>query len=488
MEELKVKIGLEVHVQLTKLKTKLFCSCPSDYRGKPPNTYVCPVCLGLPGSLPKVNIKAIEYAIMVALALNCKINKRILFFRKHYFYPDMTKNFQITQYDRAGGAPIAVNGYLKLNVNGKEKIIRIRRINIEEDPGKLVYPTGSIITSPYTLVDYNRAGIALLEIVTEPDIETPAEARLFLQKLRSILEHLGVCDCSLEGAVRTDANISIAGGGRVEIKNIGSVKDVEKALAYEVLRQKEAFLKGVSVRSETRHWDDVRKVTVPLRVKEEEQDYRYFPEADIPPITITDDYIEKIAKCMPELPDERIKRFQKEYGLPQYDASVLVSNKKLADFFEEAVKLYGGNPKKVANVIINDFLRWLHEKNMRISDVKTGPGDIAELLKLMDKGIISIKIAKEILPEMIVTGKKPKEIVREKGLLRISDEQVLKPIILRVFSKHKKAVHDALKEEKAINYLIGQVMKLTRGRADPVITRNIIVQLLEKIRKGENII
>jgi len=487
MKELKVKIGLEVHVQLTKLKTKLFCSCPSDYRGKPPNTYVCPVCLGLPGSLPKVNTKAIEYAVMVALALNCRINRRILFFRKHYFYPDMTKNFQITQYDRAGGAPIAVNGYLKLNVNGMEKVIRIRRINIEEDPGKLVYPTGSIITSPYTLVDYNRAGIALLEIVTEPDMETPAEAKLFLQKLRSILEHLGVCDCSLEGAVRTDANISIAGGGRVEIKNIGSVKDVEKALAYEILRQKEAVLKGVSVRSETRHWDDVRKVTVPLRVKEEEQDYRYFPEADIPPIIITDDYIEKIAKCMPELPDERIKRFQKEYGLPQYDASVLVSNKKLADFFEETVKLYGGSPKKVANMIINDFLRWVHEKNLRISDVKTKPGDIAELLKLMDKGIISIKIAKEILPEMIVTGKKPKEIIKKRRLLRISDKQVLKPIVLKVFSEHRKAVHDALKDEKAINYLIGQVMKYTRGRADPVIARNIIMELLEKMRKGETI-
>ncbi len=485
MEKLKVKIGLEVHVQLTKLKTKLFCSCPSDYRGKPPNTYVCPVCLGLPGSLPKVNSKAIEYAVMVALALNCKINRKVMFFRKHYFYPDMTKNFQITQYDRAGGAPIAVNGYLKLSTSDKEKVVRIRRINIEEDPGKLVYPTGSIITSPYTLVDYNRAGIALLEIVTEPDIETPAEARLFLQKLRSILEHLDVCDCGLEGAVRTDANISVAGGGRVEIKNIGSIKDVEKALMYEILRQKEALLKGLSIRSETRHWDDVRKVTVPLRVKEEEQDYRYFPEADIPPIIITEEFIEKIAKQMPELPDERLKRFQREYGLPYYDSSVLVSNKKLADFFEETVKLYKRNPKKVANVIINDFLRWIHEKGLELDNVKAKPKDIAELLKLLDNGIISIKIAKTVLPEIIVSGKSPSQVVKERKLLKISDKQIIRQIALKIFREHKKAAFDALKDKKAINYLIGQIMKYTKGRADPAVTGKVVKELLTDLKEGK---
>lgn len=485
MKNVNVKIGLEVHVQLTSLKTKLFCSCPSDYRGKPPNTHVCPVCLGLPGSLPVVNEKAIEYAVMVAYALKSKVNRRVMFFRKHYFYPDMTKNFQITQYDRAGGAPIAIGGFLTIEANGVRKKVRIRRINIEEDPGKLVYPTGSIITSPYTLVDYNRAGIALLEIVTEPDMKSPIEARVFLNTLRSILEHLGVCDCSLEGSMRTDANISIGDGARVEIKNIGSPKDVEKALSYEIIRQKQALLKGVKVRSETRHWDDIRKVTVPLRVKEEEQDYRYFPEADIPPLILSEKYLEEIRLKMPELPEARARRFIEQYNLPQYDAHVLVSEKKLADFFESTLKHYSKDPKKVANLIINDFLRWLHEHNIEISEVKTKPKDIAELLSLHDKNLISIKIVKLILPEMIITGKKPSEIVREKKLLKISDKKVLEKIVLEVFSENRKAVMDALVNEKAMNYLIGQVMRKTRGKADPILTNTIVREYLEKIRKGE---
>ncbi len=485
MEKSDVKIGLEVHVQLTALKTKLFCSCPSDYRGKPPNTHVCPVCLGLPGALPVVNKKAIDYAIMVALALNSKINEKIIFFRKHYFYPDLPKNFQITQYDKAGGAPIALGGFLKINVNGKEKIIRIRRINIEEDPGKLVYPTGSIITSPYTLVDYNRSGIALLEIVTEPDMTTPAEARAFLNKLRSILEHLGVCNCELEGSMRADANISVAGGSRVEIKNIGSPKDVEKALAYEIVRQKQAISKGVTVKSETRHWDDLRKVTVPLRVKEEEQDYRYFPEADIPPIVVTRDYIEKIRKSMPELPDVRAKRFVKEYGLTEYEAQVLVMSKWLADFFEEALKYYSGKPRKLANILINDFLRWIHEKELEPSSIKAKPQHIAELLKLLDEKVISIKILKNILPEIIVQGKSPRKIILERDLVRISDRETIKKIVLEVFMEHKKSVHDALVNEKAVHYLIGQVMRKTRGKADPELTHEMVLEMLEKVRKGE---
>ncbi len=485
MEERNVKIGLEVHVQLTALKTKLFCSCPSDYRGKPPNTHVCPVCLGLPGALPVVNRKAIDYAIMVALALNSKINEKIIFFRKHYFYPDLPKNFQITQYDRASGAPIAIGGFLKINVNGKEKIVRIRRINIEEDPGKLVYPTGSIITSPYTLVDYNRSGIALLEIVTEPDMSSPAEARAFLNKLRSILEHLGVCNCELEGSMRADANISVAGGSRVEIKNIGSPKDVEKALAYEIVRQKQAISKGVIVKSETRHWDDLRKVTVPLRVKEEEQDYRYFPEADIPPIVITKDYIEKIRESMPELPDARAKRFIENYGLTEYEAQVLVTSKWLADFFEEALKHYSRKPKKLANILINDFLRWVHEKELEPDRIKAKPQHIAELLKLLDDKVISIKILKNILPEIIINGKSPHEIISERDLVKISDKEVIKKIVLEVFIEHKKSVCDALVNKRAIHYLIGQVMRKTRGKADPELTHKIVLEMLEKVKKGE---
>jgi len=267
-----VKIGLEVHVQLTSLKTKLFCGCSSDYRGKEPNTLVCPVCLGLPGSLPVLNRKAVEYAVMAALALNCKLSNRMLFFRKNYFYPDLPKNFQITQYDRAGGVPLAKDGYLYIEHEGRRKKIRISRVHLEEDPGRLVH-LGPIDHSPYTLVDYNRSGIALLEIVTEPDIRSPREARVFLQKLRSILEHLGIFDGSLEGSLRCDANISLAGGTRVEVKNISSFKEVERALSFEITRQKGLLEKGIAVKRETRHWDETRRVTVSLRTKETEQDY-----------------------------------------------------------------------------------------------------------------------------------------------------------------------------------------------------------------------
>ena len=285
--------------------------------------------------------------------------------------------------------------------------------------------------------------------------------------------------------MRADANISVAGGSRVEIKNIGSPKDVEKALAYEIVRQKQAISKGVTVKSETRHWDDLRKVTVPLRVKEEEQDYRYFPEADIPPIVVTRDYIEKIRKSMPELPDVRAKRFVKEYGLTEYEAQVLVMSKWLADFFEEALKYYSGKPRKLANILINDFLRWIHEKELEPSSIKAKPQHIAELLKLLDEKVISIKILKNILPEIIVQGKSPRKIILERDLVRISDRETIKKIVLEVFMEHKKSVHDALVNEKAVHYLIGQVMRKTRGKADPELTHEMVLEMLEKVRKGE---
>lgn len=483
ISDVDVIIGLEVHVQITKLKTKLFCSCPSDYRNKSPNTNVCPVCLGLPGALPVVNEEAIKKALRVALALNCKISNYLIFSRKHYFYPDMTKNYQISQYEGVGGTPIAHSGFLAIDIGDRKKTIRIRRINLEEDPGRITYPTGSILTSSYALIDYNRAGIALLEIVTEPDIKSPREARIFIEKLKSLLEHLDICDCDLEGALRVDANISLPGGNRVEIKNISSPKEVEKALTYEILRQKHALVKGEVIKRETRHWDSARQVTVPMRVKEEEEDYRYFPDPDLPPIFISKELIRKILKELPELPDERIKRFMKVYKLSEYESNVLVMDKKLADYFEEIVKIYG-KPKKVVNILINDFLRYVNEFNLSLAEAinRVKPEYVKELLKMLDEGLISIKILKNILPQIIKLGVKPSRIIKELGLVKISNMDYLKKIIDEVFEENPKAVKDALKYPKAINFLIGQVMRKTKGRADPVLTRRLIEEKLSQLK------
>ncbi|RLI00285.1 Asp-tRNA(Asn)/Glu-tRNA(Gln) amidotransferase GatCAB subunit B [Candidatus Bathyarchaeota archaeon] len=473
-------MGLEIHVQLTSLKSKLFCGCPSDYRGKEPNTNVCPVCLGLPGTLPVVNKKAVEYAVMAAAALNCKINHKILFFRKNYFYPDLPKNFQISQYDRAGGLPIGTDGYVEIKVKNAKKKVRIGRVHLEEDPGRLTY-LGPIDRSPYTLVDYNRSGIALLEIVTLPDLNSPKEARILLRKLRSILEHLGVFDGSLEGAMRCDANVSIEGGSRVEIKNISSFKEVERALTYEIIRQRDLLSKERRVLRETRHWDERRRVTISLRTKEEEQDYRYFPEPDLPVFLLDDTFIKNVVSSMPELPDARIERFKKMYGLPEYDAEVLVADKRIADFFEECVKLYN-QPKKISNWVMSDVLRYLYENNLEIHESKLSPKHLVEMIKMIDEGEISGKIAKKVLPEMIVTGKDPREIVKEKNLLRISSIQEIKALIKTVFEENRKAVEDALKDEKAIHFLVGQVMRKTRGRADPELTHNLIKEELDKLK------
>ena len=478
-----VIIGLEVHVQLTSLKTKLFCGCSSDYRGKEPNTLVCPVCLGLPGALPVLNRKALEYAVMAALALNCKVSKRMFFFRKNYFYPDMPKNFQISQYDRAGGVPLAVNGYLTIEDQNRVKKIRISRIHLEEDPGRLVH-LGPIDQSPYTLVDYNRAGIALLEVVTEPDFNSPKEARLFLQKLRSILEHLGIFDGSLEGAMRCDANISLEGGTRVEIKNITSFKEVERALNFEILRQRDLLEKGISVKRETRHWDEARRITVSLRTKEEEQDYRYFPEPDLVPIVLSEEFIKDIKRRMPELPEARMRRFMLSYGLPRYDAEVLVSSKDLADFFEECVKIYN-KPKKISNWMMSDLLRCLYENNLELKESKITPQSLVEMIQLIEEGTISVKIAKKILPTMILTGRTPREIVESEGLTKITNRKLLSELIATVFRENPKAVRDALTNEKAIHFLVGQLMKKTKGKADPALANEMIKEMLEAVRRRE---
>ncbi|ARM75847.1 Asp-tRNA(Asn)/Glu-tRNA(Gln) amidotransferase subunit GatB [Acidianus manzaensis] len=464
------KVGLEVHVHLNSLKTKLFCSCPTDYVGKDPNTVVCPVCLGLPGAIPVLNEEALRKAVMVAIALNCEIAPKLIFSRKHYFYPDMAKNYQISQYDGPGSMAIAKSGYLMLS---NDKKVRIRRINIEEDPAKIIYPTGSMLTSNFTYLDYNRSGIGLLEIVSEPDISSPKEAREFIEKLRSIIEHLGVCDCEAEGAMRADVNVSVEGGERVEVKNVGSIKDIEEAIKYEIARQRAAVSQGLKVLRETRHWDTERKVSVPTRLKEADEDYRYFPDPDLPPYIIEPEYIEKVKQEMPELPDARAKRMIKVYNITEYDAKVLVSDKALADLFENTAKIYK-DYKKIANLLINDYLRWINDKDLKISDSKATPETLSELLKLMDKGIISIKILKQILPEIILEGKDPRELVEKENLTVIKDENYLEKIIEEVISENADAAKIAKNDPKVLNFLIGQVMKKTKGKADPKLTNELL--------------
>ncbi len=480
-----VRIGLEIHVQLTSLKTKLFCGCTSDYRGKDPNTLVCPVCLGIPGALPVLNRRAVESAVMVALALNCKLSERMFFFRKNYYYPDMPKNFQISQYDRAGGVPLAADGFLHFDVDSKRKKVRISRVHLEEDPGRLVH-LGPIDQSPYTLVDYNRSGITLLEVVTDPDLNSPKEARILLQRLRSILEHLEIFDGSFEGAMRCDANVSIAGGTRVEIKNISSFKEVERALSFEIMRQRGLLKKGLAVRRETRHWDETRRITITLRTKEEEHDYRYFPEPDLVPIKITKDLIKEIKDKMPELPEARVQRFIKMYNLSQYGAEVLVGNKALADFFEGCVKICN-RPNEVGNWVTSDLLRYLYENNLDLSESKITPELLAEMIRLIDDGVISGKIAKRVLREVVLTGRRPLQIVEEEGLVKISFRKTLEKMVDQVFSENPVAVDDALADEKAVNFLVGQLMKETRGKADPALANQIIRERLETIKAKEKL-
>ncbi len=478
-----VKIGLEIHVQLTRLRTKLFCSCSADYRGAPPNTHVCPVCLGLPGSLPVVNEEAVKQAVMVCLALNGRVAEKLRFVRKHYFYPDLPKQYQISQYDGPGGEPICRGGYVEFEYRGEKRRVRIRRINLEEDPGRIVLPgVVSPRLAPYVLVDYNRSGVALLEIVTEPDLREPGEARAFLEKLRSILEHLEVCDCGLEGAMRVDANVSVEGGARVEVKNIGSIRDVERALAYEIMRQRKLIESGGVVRRETRHWDPVRRVTYTARAKEYEEDYRYMPDPNLPPIPIPHGLVEKIRAEMPELPDQRLRRMVAEYRIPEHLARQMLVYKRLADFYEDAARLYHGDYSRLASLIVNDLLGWLKEEGLDKLYSVVKPEHVAKLLSMVDAGRISLRQAKELIPKLVETGEDPERLAEKLGLVRISDEALIRRVVEKVFAENPKAVNDALKNPKAVNYLVGLVMRETRGRADPRLTRRIIEEMLREMR------
>jgi aspartyl-tRNA(Asn)/glutamyl-tRNA(Gln) amidotransferase subunit B len=473
-----IKIGLEIHCQLTGLQSKLFCSCYCDYRAKQPNTNICPICCGLPGTLPLLNRMAVNFAYMISIALGCKVQDKIIFYRKNYFYLDLPKNFQITQYNAYGITSIGIDG--KLEYNGGNA--RIRRIQLEEDPGRLVYENDDTNTSFYTLIDYNRAGVPLVEIVTEPDFTDPKDVRVFLNKITSILEHLGVCNTKLEGSVRCDANVSVDKDRRVEIKNVNSFREVERALSYEIARQKTMSIHNIEIKTETRHWDDTRKVTKQARVKEEEQDYRYFPEPDIPTIILGNEFLTTLKTNMPELPDERKTRFIIDYKLSEHVAQVLIDNKELADFFESAVKIYA-SPNEIANWIVTDLLGFVcdSKEGSLLSGLKIEAKHIAELAKLVDLNTINRSMAKMILSQMISTGEMPLQVVERKDASKIDDRSFILESVESMFRSEESAVRDARQNPKAINFLLGRVMQLTKGRADPRIARELIEAKLSEL-------
>ncbi|MFO8019777.1 MAG: Asp-tRNA(Asn)/Glu-tRNA(Gln) amidotransferase subunit GatB [Promethearchaeia archaeon] len=481
-QENDVVIGLEIHIQLTNLNTKLFCSCSSNYRDAEPNSHTCPICLGLPGALPVINEKALEFATRLALALEGKINRRMYFFRKHYFYPDLPKNFQITQYNKAGGKAFADGGKITIKIDGKKRDLPLDRIHLEEDPGRLIHK-GSIATSPYTLVDYNRSGITLIEIVTKPVMRSPEEAREFLNQLKSIVQYIEIADLDLEGSCRVDANISIKGYKRSEVKNISSFKEVERALKWEIQRQRNLIKRGKEIKQETRHWDDVNRITIALRTKEFEKDYRYFPEQDLVPIEIDDDFIDTVEKNLPELPNQRMNRLQEEYSLSEFDAELLVIDKHIADFYEKGVQKepsFGKEEyKQFCNWLMSDISRWLNEHDTSIQNTELKPNELAKLIKYINSGKITGKIAKTFVADLM-KGKTVDKIIEDTGKKRIADEDKLSHIVQEVIEENEDIVKDYRKNPKALQALIGRVMKKTRGQADPLKTKDLMLDYLEE--------
>ncbi|MCX5697477.1 MAG: Asp-tRNA(Asn)/Glu-tRNA(Gln) amidotransferase subunit GatB [Candidatus Omnitrophica bacterium] len=471
-------IGLEVHVQL-KTNTKAFCGCSTEF-GKEPNTQVCPVCLGFPGSLPVLNSLALEYAIRVGLALNCQVQEFTKFDRKHYYYPDLPKNYQISQYD----LPISKDGFLDIELEGKAKRIRIKRVHLEEDAGKLIHEKNT------SLVDYNRAGMPLLEIVSEPDISSPQEAYEYLTALKSIVQYLGVSDCDMEkGSLRCDANISLrekgttALGVKAELKNLNSFKAVKDALAFEAGRQEAVLNEGDKVIQETLLWNEQKSETFSMRSKEEAKDYRYFPEPDLPPFLISAQKIEEARSEIPELPAQKKERFVKEYGLSLYDANILVADKKNADYAEERLKAWGTEDKKpVANWLIGPLAAIAGNNNIQISQVRIPVEDFLELIDLVEnKQAISNLSGKTVLAEMFSTHKKPAIIIQEKNLAQISDASSLGGIIEAVINENERSAKDYRSgKENALMFLVGQVMKKSRGKANPKVVQELLKEKLSK--------
>jgi aspartyl-tRNA(Asn)/glutamyl-tRNA(Gln) amidotransferase subunit B len=460
------KIGLEIHCQLTKLESKLFCSCKANYRDHEINSNVCPVCMGLPGTLPRLNQKAIEKATIIAMALNCSTPEKIAFFRKNYFYPDLPKNFQITQLNIYGDTSVGGPGMIMVG----DKKIRITRIQLEEDPGRLIYE-GSSSKNQITLVDYNRAGTPLVEIVTEPDFENPKQVREFLNILSDLLENLNVSDPSLEGAMRADANVSIEGGNKVEIKNIGSFHDLEKAVHFEITRQESLHSRDIPIAQETRHWDDKRKITISSRSKEEELDYRYFLEGDIPWIKIGKEIQEKLKSEMPESISSKKERYVTKYSIPDQVAVVLSSDKFYSDLFDKSHT--DNNAKEIANIITTDLMGLVDTREKR-EESKLEPVHLNELADAIQSGKLTRTSAKNALYEIVKSGKELDQVISELDLGNVSDTDELLKIIKQIISDEPQAVEQAKTNPQTINFLVGKVMQKTKGKADPKLTLDLL--------------
>lgn len=476
-DDYEVIIGLEVHAELST-NTKIYCNCTTKF-GADPNTHCCPICTGMPGVLPVLNEKVVEYAVKMGLATNCEISRFSKQDRKNYFYPDLPKAFQTSQYD----LPLCEHGHVDINVDGEKKSIGITRIHIEEDAGKLIHDayTGD------TLVDMNRCAVPLIEIVSEPDIRSAKEAVEYMQTLKSILEYLEICDCKMqEGSLRCDVNLSVRKKGekkfgtRTETKNLNSFKAIQNSIEFETKRQIEVLEEGGTIYQETRRFDDAKGIGYAMRTKEDAHDYRYFPEPDLAPIVLSEEYIQNIKDNLPEMPHVKKERYITEYGIPEYDAGIITSSKEVAMYFEKVAEL-SNNPKLSSNWIMGDFASKLNEAEITISNSKIKPEDLAELIKLIDNNTISSKIAKTVFEEMFETGKAPKTIVEEKGLVQITDENALKEIVIRVIENNPKSVEDyKAGRDKAIGFLVGQIMKETKGKANPGIVNKILLEILSK--------
>jgi aspartyl-tRNA(Asn)/glutamyl-tRNA(Gln) amidotransferase subunit B len=477
-------IGLEVHSQLIT-KTKMFCGCLAAYADQAPNSAVCPICLGMPGVLPVINRKAVEYTIMTGLALGCDIPAWAKFDRKNYPYPDLVKGYQISQYD----APLCVNGHLTFTLrDGTERRPGITRVHLEEDTARLLHRADST-GEGYSLVDVNRSGTPLMEIVGEPDLRSPEEAKLYLQKLRMILRYLGVSTGNMEeGSFRCDANISLRPygqttlGAKVEIKNLNSFVSVEKALQYEIQRQTELLDRGERIHQETRGWVEDKGYTIGQRSKEQAHDYRYFPEPDLPPMVVSREWVDEIRAKMPELPDAKAVRYARDFGLKPDQVAVLVEDRAKAEYFEQAVeagKGKNGRTPALANWIINDVGGVLNDRGWSIRELPVQPGQLNELLDLIDSGSASIKIAREIFAKMVASGRSPAEIARAEGLVQISDDDVVGRAIDGAIESNPKAVDDyRAGKSAALDFLFGEVMKATRGQANPQVTRRLLAERL----------